>query len=488
VAFLDLAQGGHLAVSGSARSGRSTVLRAVAGAIGRYVSPADVHIYGVDCGNNALLPLTSLPHVGAVVSRDQSERLQRLTTRLQTLLTQRQQELAQAGFADVTEQRLGTSGERRLPYVVILFDSWEGFVQVYDNLDGGHLVAAWQQIIQEGAAAGVRVVVTGDRTLVIGRMGALLPDKLLLQMPDSNDYSVIGMRSKDVPTSMPPGRGFRARDIRETQITLLADDPSGTAQVHALHQIARAAADRYDDEPPGRRPFRVDLLPARFTRSQIAELRPVTLAPTELALAVGGDTLSLRTLDTIDEGPAFLIAGGRRTGRSTALLTLGTLAAERGWQVVTITPRRSPLRDLTGPSIHGPLDVGSDPSKVTDLLTSLAGGPEPSLVLVDDLELLGVDGWLPDLVVKHLGVIRDSGHAVAAAATPSEIAGMYRGPIMSLKRSRSGLLLSPQSPQDPDLFGLQLPHSAYARVLPPGGGYLIRVGAVERVQIIWPGE
>src|SRR5699024_1106799 len=84
VASFDLATGSHLAVIGAARSGRSTVLRELAGAVARDVSPADVHIYGIDCGNNALLPLVALPHVGAVVSRDQTDRMDRLLSRLRS--------------------------------------------------------------------------------------------------------------------------------------------------------------------------------------------------------------------------------------------------------------------------------------------------------------------------------------------------------------------------------------------------------------------
>ena len=35
---------------------------------------ADLHLYGIDCGNGALLPLAELPHCGAVVTRTQTER------------------------------------------------------------------------------------------------------------------------------------------------------------------------------------------------------------------------------------------------------------------------------------------------------------------------------------------------------------------------------------------------------------------------------
>ena len=62
-------------------------------------SPYDVHLYGIDCGNGALLPLTELPHCGAVVSRAQTERATRLLRRLATELSRRQELLAAAGVA-----------------------------------------------------------------------------------------------------------------------------------------------------------------------------------------------------------------------------------------------------------------------------------------------------------------------------------------------------------------------------------------------------
>ena len=50
---------------------------------GRAATPrADVHLYGIDCGNGALLPLAALPHCGAVVPRTQTERAARLLRRL----------------------------------------------------------------------------------------------------------------------------------------------------------------------------------------------------------------------------------------------------------------------------------------------------------------------------------------------------------------------------------------------------------------------
>jgi S-DNA-T family DNA segregation ATPase FtsK/SpoIIIE len=488
VATFDIARGGHLAIVSAPRAGRSTTLRAIAGAIGRYCSPADVHLYGVDCGNNALLPLVGLPHVGAVVTRDQTDRMDRLVARLRRLVSDRQQQLAMAGVADATEQRAHVAPEERLPYVVVLFDRWEGFFQAYDGLDGGRLVTAWQQIMQEGAAVGIKVVMTGDRTLTIGRMSTLFDDKLMMRMVDSGDFGVIGMAPKQVPTSMVDGRGFRADGLRETQVALLVPDPAGTAQVAALQVIGRDAATRYADVPRDLRPFRLDVLPVRIGLSEAEPLLDRQPSPTELVLAVGGDTLAARTLDAFDHGPALLVTGSRRAGRSTVLRTMATFALRTGWQVLVVTPRISPLRDLSGrPGVHGPFDAASDEAGVKAVVEELLAAEAPLLVLVDDVELLGADGWLPTLLGELVDRMRDTGSVLAAAGTPAEMGGLYRGPVVALKRSGSGLMLSPQSSTDPDMFGVSIARSLLGQSLPPGGGYQMRSGLPpERVQVIWP--
>ncbi len=493
VATYDLAEGSHLAVAGAPRSGRSTVLRAVAGAIGRYLSPEDVHVYGVDCGNNALLPLVALPHVGAVVSRDQTDRMDRLTARLRGLVSQRQQLLAEQGFADVAEQRRHVPPEQRLPYVVVLFDRWEGFFQAYDALDGGRLVQAWQQLIQEGAAVGLRVVMTGDRSLTLGRMSTLLDDKMVLRMIDPSDFQAVGLTPREVPTSMPDGRAFRGDGARETQVALLAEDPAGTAQVAALQAIGREAQRRFADLPRERRPFRVDVLPVRVTLREARELAAEEQAAgrrvpaTALPVAVGGDTLGVRYLDAVEHGPAALVTGARRSGRSTVLRTLAVGALERGWNVIVVTPRVSPLRDLVGlDRVHGPFDASGDQMSTKELFARLREEEAPLLTLVDDLELVGADGWLADLVGSHIDAVRDTESIVVGAGSPAELQGMYRGPATAMKRSGNGIMLAPQAPADADVFGVRVNRSVLGQSMPPGGGYLVSTGQVERVQVIWP--
>jgi S-DNA-T family DNA segregation ATPase FtsK/SpoIIIE len=490
VSAVDLVNGSHLAIIGAPRSGRSSALRVVGASIGRWLSPDDVHVYCVDCGNNALLPFHDLPHVGAVVTRDQSERLDRLTRLLQRLISSRQQQLAASGFADVTEQREASSPGGGLPYVVVLFDGWEGFFQAYDNYDGGRLVASWQQILQEGASVGVRVIMTGDRTLLSGRIASLFADKLMLRMIDPADFGAVGMRAKDVPESFPSGRGFRALGLVETQIALVAEDPSGAAQVASVQQTCRDARLAWADVPQNRRPGRVDVLPTRFAMSQMSQVAPVEWTPTLIPVAVGGDTLSVRSLDAIDHGPAILVAGPRRSGRSTTLCTMGTFAADRGWRLVIVTPRISPLRSLDGGgTVVASVGLDADREHFTGLLKQLRADSRPSMVLVDDVELIGQDEWLGTVLADHIIAIRDTGSVLVGAGAIDEIGRFYSGPAVHLKKARSGIMLSPQTPQDSDLFGVAaMQRSSYGQTLPPGAGYLVRASMAERVQVIWPGE
>jgi len=99
------------------------VLRTIAGAAAQE-SPADLHIYGIDCGTGALLPLAGLPHCGAVVSRDQQDRMERLLATLRGEILRRQQLLAARGFAGLAEQRAAASADARLPWMLLLFDWW----------------------------------------------------------------------------------------------------------------------------------------------------------------------------------------------------------------------------------------------------------------------------------------------------------------------------------------------------------------------------
>jgi S-DNA-T family DNA segregation ATPase FtsK/SpoIIIE len=490
---LDLARGGHVYIAGSPRSGRSTALRTLAGSLAASCSPYDAHVYAIDCGANALLPLASLPHCGAVVGRDQLDRVERLLAALSAEVGRRQQLLAEAGFASIAEQRAAVTSAERLPWMVLLLDLWEGFIAAFENYDYGRLVESVPRLLREGAAVGLRAVFSGDRSGLGGQVSTVFDRRLLLRMADPQDYGYAGIQEKQVPSFMPPGRALEAtgpgEPLRESQIGLLCDDPSGTAQVAALQEITRSCSSRYGRLPRRMRPLHVDELPVRVSYREALALDPEFLAPSPLwtLVGVGGDALAPVGVDLLAEGPGFTVAGPPRSGRSTTLRTMVRCLLDPSVggglvPVALITPRRSPLRELAGR--RGVLGV-LDGTATEEELEALLEHEHRYAVVVDDAELLD-ETELDDALRKVLRSARDGEHAVIVGGTTEDLGRGYRGFLSDTRRSRSGVLLSVDSPDDGDLFGLRLPRNA-AGGGPTGRGIFVATGATTQIQVALPG-
>ena len=487
---LDLVHGGHLYVAGSARSGRSTVLRTLAGALASSCSPSDVHLYAIDCGANALLPLMALPHCGAVVSRDQIERMERLLARLHTEVSRRQQILAATGFASLAEQRTAASPSDRLPWMLLMLDRWEGFVAAFENYDYGRLIDTVLRLLREGAAVGLRAVFTGDRSGLGGQVSTVFDDRLILRMADPNDYNYAGINERHVPSELPPGRvleavGSGGASLRESQIALLDADASGTAQVAALQRIARETERSHGGSEHTLRPLHVDELPIRVTYAEALSLEPGFRAPSPLwaLVGVGGDELGPVGVDLMAEGPGFTVAGPPRSGRSTVLMTMvrsliDPNVGEGTVPVVVICPRRSPLQALDGRrGVLGVLNAGAD----EEHFRKTVGGHDRYVVVVDDAELMdGTD--LEDTLSDAIRSARDGEQGVIIAGTNEDLSRVYNGFIADCRRSRSGALLRVESSDDGELLGLRLPRNVAASG-PTGRALFVSLGTNIPAQI-----
>jgi len=487
LAALDLQTGNNLAIIGAGQSGRSTTLRAIAAAIGRHISPDDVQVYAIDAGGNALLPLVKLPHVGAVVTRDEAERVGRLIRMLRGIIGERQQLLADQGFANLAEQRAAAGPEQRLPYILFLIDAYEVLVQMYQSVEYDWMLDSVGQILQQGSSVGLVSVVTGDRSLLTTRVSNLFPNKAVLRLTDRSDYLSVGMPTKSVPDSMPPGRCFWSPGLIETQVSLISLDTSGAAQVAGLQSISDDASRRWGSGSASRHLRRVDALPSRFNLSQVGRLPRADPAPSVLPVAVAGDQLSLFGLDTVTHGPAFLVAGPRMTGRSTTLKTMATFALAKGWKVVVFTTRPSPLATMepNGHLLGCFTNAADQKDDALAILEMLRSATQPSLVIADDIDRMASDDWLAQALDEHIRAIRDTGSALAASGTTGDLAS-NRGLIGTLTRARSGVLLAPQAMTDSGMFDAKISRSAASQSYPVGGGFLIRAGQALQAQVVFP--
>jgi len=453
-ATFDLAAGRHLLFAGSPRSGRSTALRAIASAIARACTTSEAHLYGLDGGNGALAAIMDLPHCGAIVPTSDVDRTERLIDRLQRVVKSRQESLVRLGIAHVSEQRLAVNEADRWPYIVLLVDGWEGFVDSTRDVKDGALPEQLLSLLRTGGPVGVLVVLTGDRSsLATSRLASLVEDKVVLRFNDRDDYTLAGLSPRVIPQEVPQGRGFTASTGTEIQICLLDRDVSGPAQIEALRTLARMTTHQ-SSEASGHQPFRLDPLPSSISFEAAMRLDAGAHDPLDCLVGVGGDELTAVRLDLATVEPGFIVAGPRGSGRSTALLTLATSLAAQGCQIVVVAPRPSPLEALQGtPGVFEVLrgDAGRSPS-----LGSTASLDGPLVVIVDDADQ--VDPDCADLL--SLATTPSASRRLIIGSVSEELRDSFRGFAPSVRRSGTGLLLSPKTHLDASIFNATLPRGS----------------------------
>ncbi|MEO7982245.1 MAG: FtsK/SpoIIIE domain-containing protein, partial [Sporichthyaceae bacterium] len=474
----DLEGGDHLLVAGSARSGRSTMLRTLAAALADRCDVTDLHLFALDGGGGALAPLTALPHTGAVVAREETARGDRLLSRLAGELDRRQRLLSAAGLGSHEEQRHGAEPGDRLPWLVLLADGWEGLVTAYDAVDHGRPLDTLLRLVREGAAAGIRVVLTGDRAVLSGRAGPAFRDRLVLRLADSADYGLAGISPRLVPAAMPPGRALVGADAREAQLAVLDPETSGAGQVRALEAIGAAARSRspVPHRHAGLLPMRVEPLPTRVAVADVeAAAKAAAPGPSWALVGVGGDDLDPLGVDLALDGPAFVVAGPAGSGRSSTLATMGRWLLGQGREVVVVAHRRSPLRSLAGTprvlAVLGPEDALE--------LDRLLLDRRDLVVLADDAETLH-DSPVERPLAGLLKADADSGAVLLMAGSTADMAGQFRGLTVEARRGRTGLLLGAVGPADGDLLGVRVPRSEGGVA---GRGTLVVRGRTAPVQV-----
>ncbi|HEY0871441.1 MAG TPA: FtsK/SpoIIIE domain-containing protein, partial [Acidothermaceae bacterium] len=464
---VDLAVLGHLVIAGSARSGRTTALRTLAGGLAKSTPSDQLHLYAVDCSGGSLGALTVLPQCGAVVSNHEPARVLRLFSTLTAELHRRQAEIAPLAQAGPTR-----------PHIVLLIDGWEAFLAAFEDLDAGAIVDGCTRLLREGAAADIHVIATADRAGLVGRLASTVENRLVLRLADRADFSLIGLPARSVPLALPPGRGFVVDGLVEMQICALGRDPSGPAQVAELDAIAHECRTRDTTVASARRPRRIDPLPTVIARTEIESESRRPLPPPgspRVTLGVGGDELTAVYVDLLDTGPGFLVAGPHRSGRTTALATIADGARASGWHVVAVTPRSSALRDHA----DDVFDAGG-----VGLAEALARVDGRLAVLVDDAELIADSPVASDLD-RLMRVARDGGHIVVIAGSTDEMSIGFRGFLVDARRARSGILLHPRGPLDGEVLGVRLPRNS-GGAAPPGRGLLVVRGSITHMQVAMP--
>lgn len=480
------AQMGNLFIVGTSRTGRSTALRTFAYSAATHYSPEHVHVHCIDAGNGGLAPLMALPHVGTVANRTETEKVVRLVTRLEATVKARTAALAAEGYSTIEEYNRAHTTP--LPHIFVLLDSWDGFTVAFETYDSGTVLDRIQNLMREGVSAGIHFLVTGDRTLLSGRLSLLSDNKLVLRMVDPTDYSFIGIPSREVPEDIPDGRGWWAADTTEVQLATIGGEMTGQQEADLIRQTGQQLKTRWAQLPTGARPFTVEELPPSVSvdhiRTKISDgqlEQPVDSG--QLLLGLGGEDNAGMYFDPNDL-PFLPIYGPMKSGKTTTLMTLINEGLRAGYRIVIAAPKNNALAEFANDARIA--QFWNDPSQLTEeaILHYLSDAQDQAhtLFVFDDCHLLKEipAGGLLERLLTNMG---DAKATFITAGDVTDFPSGFGNWGSRVKTLRQGILLRPEDIIHQDLIGIRLRRADVKSEVPTGRGYLHIAGIKAQVQI-----
>src|SRR5882757_148168 len=485
--------GGHVAIVGGPRSGKSIALRTLVLGLAAMHPPGRVQVYGLDFGGGVLASTRVLPHVGAVAGRFEPALVRRIVGQLQALIQTRESRLRRDG----ADARLDAGFDDAYGDVFLAVDGWAAVRQDFDGLEESITAVAMQ-----GLAVGVHVVVTASRWVEIRpALKDQLGTRIEVRLGDPAD-SEIDRRRARLLGDCPPGRGI-TRDGLDMVIALPRLD--GRSSNVGLDEALRADAERLRARHPVTVAPPVELLPTKVTADDVVAAASGAGSPTHVLIGLAEDDLRPVAVD-FGGHSHLVVLGETECGKTTTLRTLCHELVRNNpvsdVQILIVDPRRSLLGVVESDHLAGyAMSAASAETHVANLARSLHArmpgaevtqrqlrdrswwsGPE-MYVIVDDYDLVAESTVNPlTALLDLIPHARDLGlHVVAARRSGGAARAMF-DPFLARLRDLGcmGLTMS-AGPDDGVLLGAVRPTTQ-----PPGRGTLTRRGQPNQVvQVSW---
>ncbi|NYF11326.1 S-DNA-T family DNA segregation ATPase FtsK/SpoIIIE [Leifsonia sp. AK011] len=459
---------GHLAVYGTGGSGKTVTMRTLASVAGITPRGGPVNVYALDFAGNGLRMLESLPHVGAVIPADDTERVIRLLRTLRDELSSRSERYAAVNASTITEYR-ALAGKPEEPRILLLVDGFPAFRTDFEATSAtSPWYAVFLDLLTEGRQVGIHVAITADRPGSISTsVSSAIQKRVVLRMADDTSYAILDAPKDVLDSTSPPGRAVI--DGLETQIAIVGGSPNTVDQSTATAALGEAIA------RTGRAPApAVGSLPKEFAASSL----PASFG--------GKPVLGISDLDlgpvSFDPVGVFLLGGPPASGRSNALRWMVESAGRAGsTEAYYLGNPRSELGAAAGwTTVARTLDEVNELARTLSARVADAAD-EPRIVIVVE----GIGDFLSSAadsaLVELIKAVKRSNHFLIAEAETAAWNSSW--PLLAeVKAARTGLLLQPET-----MEGDMVLRTAFPRVsrsdFPPGRGFFVARGKALRVQL-----
>jgi S-DNA-T family DNA segregation ATPase FtsK/SpoIIIE len=321
--------GGHFLIFGSAASGKTTLLKTLALSIARMYSPAQVQIYILDFGGQShLRVLESLPHVGSVITRFETERAERLLRFAQTELKRRNDLFRRKSVGTIADYNR-QAGIEPLPELFFFIDNFLGLKRVFPV----EFINEIASLVGGSASSGIHLAVATylPADLPADLYSNVHAQATLHQSSQTEYFGIVGLigearLQEDVGRPPRPGRGFlRGTPPIEFQAALPAGGGNDQEQMEQLLDLGGKMQNAWT----GPKPQIIESLPYSVVLPKSARL-PKAARPHLCAQGKDFETLLPLGMKLEEDGPIFLVTSSAgQSGKTTALLTWALGLAEQ---------------------------------------------------------------------------------------------------------------------------------------------------------------
>ncbi|MBF8185446.1 type VII secretion protein EccCa [Nonomuraea sp. K274] len=499
--WLDLSgSAGHVGVAGGPQSGKSNVLRTLITSMALTHTPREVQFYCLDFGGGTLASLEGLPHVGAVASRLNGDRVRRTVAEIATIMQQRERQFTENGVDSMVTYR------RRVADGSLQGDGWGDIFLVVDGWltirqDFEALEPVITDLAARGLGYGIHVVAATNKWSEF-RPGIrdLFGTRVELKLGDAYESEINRKKSLAVPEGV-PGRGLTKDGLHFlTALPRIDGVQDADDLASGVQGLVRAVRDSWQG-PPARR---VRLLPSLLPAASLPTAEET--GRSRIAIAVDEATLSPVLID-FDADPHFVVVGDTESGKSNLLKVIAENVVARYTppeaMLIVIDYRRSLLD--TAVSEHR-IGYAASSSAALELINDARNAllkrlPPADLtpeqlrardwwkgsdlyVVVDDYDLVATSNnpLLP--LVELLPQARDIGlHLVMSRAMGGLGRAMFDPVIQRIKDMASPAVILSGNKDEGFLFG-----NVRAQPQPPGRGLIVdrKFGSRLAQTAFWP--